>query len=278
MRLSLYAAGRRADLHESPYGRTSPRRRRGPASCRRRGRAADARRGRQRARGDGRHGGDDRGRLPAHERHRRRRLLARPRAVRPRALHRGVRLRRRGATIERYREHGYDAIPPRGPLAALTVPGAVGGWMLALRGGQASAADCRSTYCSVRAIRHARDGYHSLAQPGAAHRRETRRADGRAGLCRNVSGRRQAARPPARTQAGARSPRRSIIWPMPGLTTSTAATSAARSPPTWSASARPVTRADLESYEAMLRRAASRRGSTPARSTTRRRPPRGSPR
>src|ERR1700704_6013003 len=25
---------------------------------------------------------------------------------------------------------GYDAIPPRGPLAALTVPGAVGGWSL----------------------------------------------------------------------------------------------------------------------------------------------------
>jgi len=36
------------------------------------------------------------------------------------------------ATIERYREKGYDAIPPRGPDAALTVAGAVGGWMLAL--------------------------------------------------------------------------------------------------------------------------------------------------
>jgi gamma-glutamyltranspeptidase len=34
------------------------------------------------------------------------------------------------ATPELYREHG--TIPSRGPLAALTVPGAVGGWMLAL--------------------------------------------------------------------------------------------------------------------------------------------------
>ncbi len=34
------------------------------------------------------------------------------------------------ARPERYRE--YDAIPPRGPLAALTVPGAISGWMLAL--------------------------------------------------------------------------------------------------------------------------------------------------
>lgn len=36
------------------------------------------------------------------------------------------------ATIERYRARGRDAIPPRGPDAACTVPGAVGGWQLAL--------------------------------------------------------------------------------------------------------------------------------------------------
>ena len=30
----------------------------------------------------------------------------------------------------------YETIPPRGPLAALTVPGAVGGWMLALEAAQ----------------------------------------------------------------------------------------------------------------------------------------------
>ena len=36
------------------------------------------------------------------------------------------------ATIRFYRDAGHDEIPARGPLAALTVPGAVGGWMLAL--------------------------------------------------------------------------------------------------------------------------------------------------
>jgi gamma-glutamyltranspeptidase/glutathione hydrolase len=35
------------------------------------------------------------------------------------------------ATIRRYRDKGYDAIPPRGPDAALTIAGAVGGWQLA---------------------------------------------------------------------------------------------------------------------------------------------------
>jgi oxamate amidohydrolase len=37
-----------------------------------------------------------------------------------------------GATIERYRKLGFDAIPTRGPNAAITVPGTVGGWALAL--------------------------------------------------------------------------------------------------------------------------------------------------
>ena len=36
------------------------------------------------------------------------------------------------ATAAAYRDEGYDSIPARGPLAALTVPGTVGGWMLAL--------------------------------------------------------------------------------------------------------------------------------------------------
>src|SRR5262249_32383912 len=35
------------------------------------------------------------------------------------------------ARPEFYREAGHDAIPTRGPLAALTVPAAVAGWMLA---------------------------------------------------------------------------------------------------------------------------------------------------
>src|SRR5436853_3364637 len=38
------------------------------------------------------------------------------------------------ATIERYRQKGYDAIPARGPDAALTIAGAVSTWRLALEG------------------------------------------------------------------------------------------------------------------------------------------------
>jgi oxamate amidohydrolase len=36
------------------------------------------------------------------------------------------------ASIDFYRDQGHDEIPPRGPLAALTAPGAVAGWILAL--------------------------------------------------------------------------------------------------------------------------------------------------
>src|SRR3990172_2844209 len=41
------------------------------------------------------------------------------------------------ATPALYREHGVDEIPARGPLAALTVPGAIGGGLLALEAAQA---------------------------------------------------------------------------------------------------------------------------------------------
>src|SRR5437868_13912267 len=40
------------------------------------------------------------------------------------------------ATPAHYREQGYDEIPPRGPLAALTVPGAVATWARALEAGE----------------------------------------------------------------------------------------------------------------------------------------------
>src|SRR5258706_2321073 len=36
------------------------------------------------------------------------------------------------ARIDLYRDDGHDEIPPRGPLAALTAPGAVAAWPLAL--------------------------------------------------------------------------------------------------------------------------------------------------
>lgn len=41
------------------------------------------------------------------------------------------------ATRAFYRERGLDRIPERGPLAVVTVPGAVGGWMLALEAARA---------------------------------------------------------------------------------------------------------------------------------------------
>jgi oxamate amidohydrolase len=53
----------------------------------------------------------------------------------------------------------YDAIPPRGPLAALTVPGAVGGWMLALDVAKANGGKLPLPVLLEAAIRHARDGY-----------------------------------------------------------------------------------------------------------------------
>ena len=78
----------------------------------------------------------------------------------------------------------HESIPPRGPLAALTVPGAVGGWTLALEAAAraSAAAPAARRCCSRAAIRHARDGYVVDTQPGAAHRRKALRAEGRAGL------------------------------------------------------------------------------------------------
>lgn len=63
------------------------------------------------------------------------------------------------ATPELYRGLQHDRIPARGPLAALTVPGAVGGWALALEyatsiGGRMSLRDLLAP-----AIRLARQGY-----------------------------------------------------------------------------------------------------------------------
>jgi gamma-glutamyltranspeptidase/glutathione hydrolase len=63
------------------------------------------------------------------------------------------------ATPRLYREHGHDTIPPRGPLAALTVPGAVGGWMLALDAARANGGKLPLDLLLGAAIKHARDGY-----------------------------------------------------------------------------------------------------------------------
>jgi gamma-glutamyltranspeptidase/glutathione hydrolase len=63
------------------------------------------------------------------------------------------------ATPALYREHGHDKIPARGPLAALTVPGAVGAWMLAADAAKANGGKLPLDVLLAGAIRRARDGY-----------------------------------------------------------------------------------------------------------------------
>ncbi len=62
------------------------------------------------------------------------------------------------ATMERYRKEGYHAIPERGPLAALTVAGAVSGWGLAAEAAAALGGRLSRRDLLEAAIRHAREG------------------------------------------------------------------------------------------------------------------------
>jgi len=64
-----------------------------------------------------------------------------------------------GARAERELYRDAEAIPTRGALAALTVPGAVGGWMLALEAAKALDGRLPLDLLFGAAIRHARDGY-----------------------------------------------------------------------------------------------------------------------
>ncbi len=63
------------------------------------------------------------------------------------------------ATIALYREIGYDEIPARGALAALTVPGAIAGWMLAQEAAKAQNGKLPLDVLLAPAIKHAREGY-----------------------------------------------------------------------------------------------------------------------
>jgi gamma-glutamyltranspeptidase/glutathione hydrolase len=63
------------------------------------------------------------------------------------------------ARIDRYRDDGHDEIPARGPLAALTAPGAVAAWMLALDVAKALGGRLPLAALLDAAIRHARDGF-----------------------------------------------------------------------------------------------------------------------
>lgn len=61
------------------------------------------------------------------------------------------------ARPELYRD--YETIPSRGPLAALTVPGAVGGWMLALEAAKANGGKLPLDALLAPAIARCRNGY-----------------------------------------------------------------------------------------------------------------------
>ncbi len=62
------------------------------------------------------------------------------------------------ATVELFRSHGLDAIPPRGPLAANTVAGAVSGWQAALEIGRRWGGRLPMTRLLADAIEYARAG------------------------------------------------------------------------------------------------------------------------
>jgi gamma-glutamyltranspeptidase/glutathione hydrolase len=66
---------------------------------------------------------------------------------------------RAGADARRELYRDYETIPPRGPLAALTVPGAIGGWTLALEIARAHGGRLPLGELLAAAIRHAREGY-----------------------------------------------------------------------------------------------------------------------
>ncbi|TSJ64321.1 gamma-glutamyltransferase [Starkeya sp. 3C] len=71
------------------------------------------------------------------------------------------------ATVPFYRDRGFDAIPARGPLAALTLPGQVGGWMLAHEAARAFGGRMPVRRLLEPAIGHARAG---VPVSGSQHR------------------------------------------------------------------------------------------------------------
>ena len=80
-----------------------------------------------------------------------------------------------------YREAGHDMIPHRGPLAALTVPGAIGGWILALDAAKAQGGRLPLGELLGAAVRHAGEGFsmsRSHAHGTAAVARELTKVPG----------------------------------------------------------------------------------------------------
>jgi gamma-glutamyltranspeptidase/glutathione hydrolase len=66
---------------------------------------------------------------------------------------------RAGANARRELYRDYEMIPPRGPLAALTVPGAIAGWALALEAAKANGGRLPLTDLLAPAIHYAGEGY-----------------------------------------------------------------------------------------------------------------------
>ncbi len=75
------------------------------------------------------------------------------------------------ATPRLYRDAGYDEIPARGPLAALTVPGAVAAWQLAAEATKAHGGKMPLELLLAPAIEHAGEGY-TVTRSQAAVTRE----------------------------------------------------------------------------------------------------------
>src|SRR5712675_1045546 len=66
---------------------------------------------------------------------------------------------RAGANARRELYRDYETIPPRGPLAALTVPGAIAGWTLALEAARSYGGRLPLPELLAPAIRYANEGY-----------------------------------------------------------------------------------------------------------------------
>ncbi len=139
------------------------------------------------------------------------------------------------ARPELYRD--YEAIPPRGPLAALTVPGAIGGWMIALEAAKVAGGKMPLALLLAPAIAQARERLYRHPQPGAADAGKLRSLGKRAGLCQNIPGRRQSSRDRHCAQAGSAGGDARAARPCRASTISIAAISGARSRPISNASA-----------------------------------------
>ncbi len=63
------------------------------------------------------------------------------------------------ATPRFYRDAGFDEIPARGPFAALTVPGAIAAWALAAQAAKAQGGKLPLDLLLAPAVKHAREGY-----------------------------------------------------------------------------------------------------------------------